>query len=90
MPLFKQLLHNKKAVLGLAILFVVILVAIFAPVLTEYSPTQRVGRPHQAPSAEHWLGTTRLGQFKRMGAAKGPQAPVLGHRRWLARRAGRA
>ncbi|MDB5621719.1 MAG: peptide transporter permease, partial [Devosia sp.] len=29
--------------------------------LTEHAPTQRVGRPHQPPSGEHWLGTTRLG-----------------------------
>ncbi len=61
MPLIAQLAHNKKAVVGLTILTIIILVAIFAPVLTEYSPTQRVGRPHQPPSSEHWLGTTRLG-----------------------------
>ena len=56
-----QLLHNRKALVGVTILVIVILLAIFAPLLTEYSPTQRVGRPHQPPSAEHLLGTTRLG-----------------------------
>src|SRR5687767_1465313 len=56
-----QLLRNRKAFVGVTILAVVILVAVFAPLLTEYSPTQRVGRPHQPPSADHWLGTTRLG-----------------------------
>jgi peptide/nickel transport system permease protein len=61
MGLLSQLLHNKKSLVGVIILVIVILVAVFAPVLTEYSPTQRVGRPHQPPSAEHWLGTTRLG-----------------------------
>lgn len=61
MTLLSQLLHNKKALAGVTILATVILVAVFAPILTEYSPTQRVGRPHQPPSAEHWLGTTRLG-----------------------------
>ena len=61
MGLLTQLLHNRKALIGVTILAIVILVAVFAPVLTEYSPTQRVGRPHQPPSAEHWLGTTRLG-----------------------------
>ncbi|MBK1794392.1 ABC transporter permease [Devosia sp. WQ 349] len=61
MDLLNQLKHNKKAVIGLSLLFLIILVAIFAPFLTEYSPTQRVGRPHQPPSADHWLGTTRLG-----------------------------
>jgi len=61
MPLLSQLLQNKKAMVGVVILAFIILVAVFAPFLSEYSPTQRVGRPHQAPSAEHWLGTTRLG-----------------------------
>jgi peptide/nickel transport system permease protein len=68
MNLFTQLLHNRKALIGVTILVIVILVAIFAPMLTEFTPTQRVGRPHQPPSAEHWLGTTRLGYdvFTRM------------------------
>jgi len=61
MNLLKQLLHNRKALIGVTILLVVILVAVFAPLLTEYLPTQRVGRPHQPPSADHLLGTTRLG-----------------------------
>lgn len=61
MGLPTQLLHNRKALVGVTILAIVILVAVFAPLLTEYSPTQRVGRPHQPPSADHWLGTTRLG-----------------------------
>ena len=61
MKLLSQLLHNRKAMVGLIILAIVVLVAIFAPFLTEYSPVKRVGRPHQPPSLEHWLGTTRLG-----------------------------
>jgi peptide/nickel transport system permease protein len=61
MNLLTQLLHNRKSVIGVTILAIVILVAVFAPLLTEYLPTQRVGRPHQPPSADHWLGTTRLG-----------------------------
>src|SRR5690349_4244384 len=61
MNLLTQLLHNRKALIGVTILVLVILVAIFAPLLTEYLPTQRVGRPHQPPSAKFWLGTTRLG-----------------------------
>lgn len=61
MSVLTQLLRNRKALVGVTILAIVILVAIFAPLLTEYSPTQRVGRPHQPPSADHLLGTTRLG-----------------------------
>jgi peptide/nickel transport system permease protein len=61
MSLPTQLLHNRKALVGVTILVIVILVAVLAPVLTEYSPTQRVGRPHQPPSADQWHGSTRLG-----------------------------
>jgi peptide/nickel transport system permease protein len=61
MKLLFQLLHNRKALVGVTILAIVVLLAIFAPLLTEFSPAQRVGRPHQPPSAEHWFGTTRLG-----------------------------
>jgi peptide/nickel transport system permease protein len=61
MNLLTQLLHNRKSLIGVTILAIVILVAVFAPLLTEYLPTQRVGRPHQPPSGDHWLGTTRLG-----------------------------
>lgn len=61
MKLLAQLLHNKKAMTGLVVLAIILLVAILAPWLTEYSPVKRVGRPHQAPSWDHWMGTTRLG-----------------------------
>lgn len=61
MDLFSQLLRNRKALIGVTILLVVVLLAVFAPLLTDYLPTQRVGRPHQLPSADHLLGTTRLG-----------------------------
>jgi peptide/nickel transport system permease protein len=61
MTLLRQLLNNRKALVGVTILALIVLVAILAPFITEYSPTQRVGRPHQPPSADHWLGTTRLG-----------------------------
>jgi len=61
MNLLRQLLHNRKATIGVAILVIIVLVAIFAPLLTQYSPVSRVGRPHQPPSLEHWMGTTRLG-----------------------------
>ena len=68
MDLFSQLLRNRKALIGVTILLIVVLLAVFAPLLTDYLPTQRVGRPHQPPSADHLLGTTRLGYdvFTRM------------------------
>lgn len=59
--LFRQLSRNRKALIGMIILVVIVIAALAAPLITEYAPTARVGRPHQPPSPEHWLGTTRLG-----------------------------
>ena len=38
------------------------LTVVFAEPLSPYDPTERVGRPFQKPSAEHWLGTNDIGQ----------------------------
>jgi peptide/nickel transport system ATP-binding protein/peptide/nickel transport system permease protein len=48
--------------IGLIIVAALVLVAIFAPVLAPYDPTERVGRPFATPSAEHPLGTNDIGQ----------------------------
>ena len=48
--------------LGVALVACILLLAIFAPLLTSYGPLQRVGRPHQPPSLDHLMGTTRLGR----------------------------
>ncbi|MGF9564613.1 ABC transporter permease [Neorhizobium sp. JUb45] len=58
----KTLLKNRKALVGLAIIATIAILAIAAPWLTEYNPATRTGRPHQAPSMDHILGTTRIGQ----------------------------
>ncbi|HLU08151.1 MAG TPA: ABC transporter permease [Oceanobacillus sp.] len=59
----KSILRNRKATIGLAILLFFVLVAIFAPVIAPTrDPMRMVGRPHDPPSAEHILGTTRQGQ----------------------------
>lgn len=58
----KTLLRNRKALVGLAIIATIAILAIGAPLLTEYNPAARTGRPHQAPSMDHILGTTRIGQ----------------------------
>lgn len=58
----KTFLRNRKAAIGLAIVMAYVVVAIAAPLIAHYEPLARVGRPHQAPSADHWLGTTRMGR----------------------------
>ena len=62
MSLSSQLAQNKKVVVGVTIVAFIMVLAIFAPLLTDYGPLQRVGRPHQPPSLDHLFGTTRLGR----------------------------
>lgn len=55
-------LSNTKAMIGLGIVVLFLLVAIFAPVLAHDSPTAQIYNPGQAPGAGHLLGTNALGQ----------------------------
>ena len=54
---------NPMAMLGLAIVLLLIVVAVLAPVIAPQSPTaQDLGQRLLAPSAAHWLGTDELGR----------------------------
>ncbi len=59
--ILKILLGNRKAACGLAIVVAFVLMAIFAPILASNEPTKRVARPHQPPSTEFVMGSTRMG-----------------------------
>ena len=52
---------NFKVCLGMAILLCILLVAVFAPVLSPHDPYE-LGVPYLRPSAEHPLGTNDIGQ----------------------------
>lgn len=55
--------HNKVAIVALIGLFLLILAAVFAHLITPYDPIKRdVKNRLQPPSAEHWLGTDALGR----------------------------
>lgn len=57
------LLASKTALVGLAIILFWVFVAIFAPILTPYTPTEQdYMAQNAAPSAEHILGTDSLGR----------------------------
>ncbi len=56
------LLENPKAAIGIFIVVSVCLMCLFAPLLTQYDPTDRIARPHLAPNWENLLGTTRMGR----------------------------
>jgi ABC-type dipeptide/oligopeptide/nickel transport system permease subunit len=66
---WKRFRQNKLAMLGLAFIVLLILAAIFAPIVAPYGITTRFpDAKRQGPSLDHWFGTTRIGrdQFSRI------------------------
>ncbi|NOH98139.1 ABC transporter permease [Vibrio sp. 99-70-13A1] len=53
---------NPPAIIGTFLLTIVLVGALFAPVLSTHNPEKRVARPHVAPNAEHIMGSTRSGR----------------------------
>ena len=58
----RTLSSNGKARTGLIVLGIIILVAIFAPLIAPDSPTATNFTPYLGPSGTNWLGTTGNGQ----------------------------
>jgi len=57
--------HNRAAMAGLVVLILLILVALFAPLLTRYGPNEQVGpltTDPAGPSGEFWFGLDRQGK----------------------------
>ncbi|MDQ0646700.1 peptide/nickel transport system permease protein [Microbacterium natoriense] len=55
--------RNGKSITGLVIIGVFVLIAIFADLLAPYPPTKVDNtRRFEPPSADHWLGTTHIGE----------------------------
>lgn len=57
-----QLLDNRKASAGAALLLFFVLMAVCGPSLVRVDPGAFVGPPHQPPSSEYLFGTTGQGQ----------------------------
>ncbi|PJF09382.1 ABC transporter permease [Pseudorhodobacter sp. MZDSW-24AT] len=61
--LARDLSRNPLAMVGLAIIVLLLVVAAFAPWLAPYSPTEgMLTNRLQPPSAVHWMGTDELGR----------------------------
>jgi len=58
----RTLWSNRKARVGLVIIGVDILIAVFAPLIAPHSPTATTFTPYRGPSAANWFGTTGNGQ----------------------------
>lgn len=60
---WRRLSGNSAAMLGLVILLVLVLAAIFAPLIATHDPfAQDLARRLQPPSGAHWFGTDDLGR----------------------------
>lgn len=59
----RQLMHDRPALIGLILLSVLVLMAIFANWVAPYDPAETNAIASlQGPSREHWLGTDSLGR----------------------------
>jgi ABC-type dipeptide/oligopeptide/nickel transport system permease subunit len=54
--------RNKLAMVGLGFIVLLVLVAIFAPLIAPYSITEQSKSFRQGPSADHWFGTDAIGR----------------------------
>jgi len=60
---FKKLIQNKSGLLGFILIFILLLVAAFAPIIAPYSPVkQNFSIAFQKPSAAHIMGTDSYGR----------------------------
>lgn len=60
--LWRAVTGNWLHLLTLSLFVGLLLVAVFAPLISPYVPTETVGLPIESPSAAHWLGTDEIGR----------------------------
>ncbi|MCW5852989.1 MAG: ABC transporter permease [Anaerolineae bacterium] len=60
--LWRAVRRSPLGLLGLTLLTLIVVMAVGASWIAPYNPTQTVGKPLEAPSAAHWLGTNDIGQ----------------------------
>jgi ABC-type dipeptide/oligopeptide/nickel transport system permease subunit len=59
---WRRFRRNRLAMVGLVFLVLLILAAVFAPLITPYGITDRTDAFRQGPSADHWFGTDAIGR----------------------------
>jgi peptide/nickel transport system permease protein len=58
----KRFRRNRLAMIGLAFIVVLVVLAVFAPLVTSYGPNERVRLFRAPPSRDHWFGTDSIGR----------------------------
>lgn len=60
---WKRLKRDKKAMFGLAVIVILVILAVFADVISPFGyDYQQLGNRLQGPSGTHWFGTDHLGR----------------------------
>jgi peptide/nickel transport system permease protein len=74
----RRLLKRKGAVVGMVVLAVFILLALFAPLIVPYDPIATSWTlVRKAPSAQHWFGTDELGRDVLARVVYGARASLM-------------
>ncbi|RJL06197.1 ABC transporter permease [Paracoccus aestuarii] len=68
---------NNAGIIGSALIALVVALCLAAPLISPHDPDRRVGRPHQPPSAEHIMGTTRAGKDVAAQALHGGRVSLI-------------
>jgi len=74
---WRRFVTSRAALIGAAILSLVVLVAATAPIAFPGSPFRQVGRPFLAPFGEHLFGTDQLGRDVAAGVAHGARTSLM-------------
>jgi len=74
---WRRLVTSRAALIGAAILSLIVLVAATAPIAFPGSPFRQVGRPFLAPFGEHLFGTDQLGRDVAAGVAHGARTSLM-------------
>lgn len=74
---FRILTHNKVSMVGFAIFFSFVLLAIFGPMLTSGETTTNVAQIYSAPSSRHLLGTDYEGRDVLIQIVRGGRSVMI-------------
>lgn len=73
----KLFARNLGAMIGLAILFCIVVMAVIAPILSPLDPFSSVGAPFQEPFGKYLFGTDQLGRDVAAGVVHGARTSLL-------------